>query len=859
MPLARLPRVALALLAAALVCCLAPAAVAAPPEPVSIEDRLTPPRDAGLIVVHYHRPDGDYRGWNIWTWIPDGDGRADDLTGRTAFGRYATIRVPRNANRRGVIVRKNEWEAKDIDHDRFIDLDDDHITEVWLVSGDPKVYTDPADIDLSVDVVGAFIDDNDAVLVTFTRPPDADQLDGVRVLVDGQPGVYTVTSATRVQRNVTRGVPYKVSFSPDVADHHLDNLSIHVPDLDPITAYARDVLTEDRFTALDADLGSRWSDASTTFRVWSPVSERVDVLLYDRARDATPAREVPMTMTGNGVWEAQVAGDLHGTAYQYRYFSYGKERVAADINCFAATADSSRSVVVDLERTNPDNWGSVDPPTLPASTDEIIYEIHVRDFSIADPSLESELRGTYLGLIHDGEITVGDRTITTGAAHLDELGVTAVHLLPIHDFTAPLDQYNWGYWTALFNVAESNYSTNPNDPTQAITDLKTAIAGLHERDIRVILDVVYNHTSSSYEWSPFYQSAPYYWFRTTPDGQLRNDAGVGNSIADERPMVRKYVADSLAFWVEHYRVDGFRFDLIGTHHPDSVEHWTERVRSIRPDLTIYGEPWTGGGPVYFPKGAQRGMGLAVFNDNYRNAIRGDLDGDATGFATGPGGDPTAIRQGVRGAITDFTNDPTETINYVSAHDNLTFWDKLLRVAPAGDDDRRKAMHTLAHGMVLTSQGVAFVHGAADFARTKGGNHNSYNAGDEVNKFDWPRKAQYHDVFVYIRDLIRLRNDHPAFRIAEADDVRDHVRMLPTSAANSELVVAFTIDGAAVGDEWDTVLVAYNGAASRQLLRLPAGEWTVAVDADRVAAPGESLDTERGGVIMPPYSMLVLHQ
>lgn len=275
----------------------------------------------------------------------------------------------------------------------------------------------------------------------------------------------------------------------------------------------------------------------------------------------------------------------------------------------------------------------------------------------------------------------------------------------------------------------------------------------------------------------------------------------------------------------------------------------KELHAIRPDLLIYGEPWTGGGPTHFPKGTQKKMGVAVFNDNLRNAIRGDLDGMALGFAMG-GGHSKLIRDGVAGAIDDFAEHPTESINYASAHDNRTLWDKLTHTLPNSNDATRRAMHKLSLGIVLTSQGVAFLHGGSEFARTKLGNHNSYNAGDEVNKFDWPRKAAYRDVFDYTRGLVQLRREHPVFRLQTRKQVRNHL-----SFHDGPGPVWYQLDGSAVGDSWDTILVAYNGEGDEGLIVLPEGTWHIVVDHERAGV--EKLGEVSGEIQVPPYSMMVL--
>ncbi|MEM8495702.1 MAG: type I pullulanase, partial [Planctomycetota bacterium] len=536
--------------------------------------------------------------------------------------------------------------------------------------------------------------------------------------------------------------------------------------------------------------------------------------------------------------------------------SYGQSRIAADIHAFGATPESDRAVVLDLDRTDPQGWGDTPNPTVEHKTDEVIYEVHVRDFSVYDETVPERLRGKYLGMIHENS---GDASfaggVSTGLSHMQELGVSAVHLLPIHDFGNERFEYNWGYWTSLFNVPEGTYATDINDPELIAREFKQMVQGLHAGGIRVILDVVYNHTSSSREYSPFDQTVPYFYFRTNDDGSYRNDAGVGNSVADERPMVRKYILDSLKFWINEYRVDGYRFDLLGTHRPETVRAIADELKSIRPDLTLYGEPWTGGGPTYFPKGAQRGLPFAVFNDDIRNAIRGDLDGTATGFASGPGGDHVAIQQGVVGATRTFADEPIESVVYASAHDNLTLWDKVVKTNPDASEAELRSMQKLALGIVLTSQGVSFLHGGSDFARTKDGDHNSYNAGDEINKFDWPRKAAYRDVFDYVAGLVKIRRAHPAFRMYDNEMVKEHLRF----EAIEPGFVSYTINGAAVGDRWSRIFVAYNGQPTPRDVRLPrqpSGNWRYAVDhayagprADRAASRVEKL---------PPYSMAVFY-
>ncbi len=789
-----------------------------------------------LLVLHYHRQAKDFANWNVWCWPEAGEGAAFDFAGDDAFGRYAVIPFTATPPRAGFIIRRGNWEEKDFDQDRFVSLKKGAVTEIWVTSGEAAFTDDPGKVDLTLKVEGAFLDDARTITLALSRPLDRKEEKGIRV-VDRR-------DAKREHRirDISADKIARISLARDVAADDVAQLELQfdpklLPSIKPATVFARGVLESDAFTPADARFGARCTANSTTFTTWSPVSDAVELLLFEEPAKPEPTRTLPLTRGEKGVWSTDVPGDLHGTHYRYRFRNYGEVREVADMWAFAANADSSRTVVVDLTRLEPTGFRDTPAPQLAQPTDEILYEIHVRDYSMRNNAVPPAERGTYLGL--------------TNTAHFTELGVTAIHLLPIHDFTAKVGEYNWGYWTTLFNVPESNYSTDPADPTRAITDLRTAVTALHRANLRVILDVVYNHTSDAGPNSPFSAAAPYYFFRTTPAGRLTNDSGTGNGFADERPMARKYIVDSLEHWLRAYQVDGFRFDLLGTHRPETVRAICERVKSIRPDATLYGEPWTGGGPIHFGKGAQKGLPIAVFNDHLRNAIRGDLDGTAIGFATGQGGDTGAIRRGVAGAIDDFTQEPAETINYASAHDNLILWDKIAKTQPSAPEAARRAMQKLALGIVLTSQGIPFLHGGCDFARTKQGNHNSYDAGDDINDFGWTRKETYRDIFDYTRGLIAIRRAHPAFRLDDDAEVRRALRFLETPR-----MVAFTLDGSIVDDPWKRILVAYNDEPDALALRLPAGTWQVVANSEKSGL--SPLSTLRGEVILPPYSLLIAH-
>lgn len=527
--------------------------------------------------------------------------------------------------------------------------------------------------------------------------------------------------------------------------------------------YFRDVLNDPLLYPGTESLGSRFTPSQTLFKVWSPVSNSVDLELGSRT--------LPMQRSNRGLWMASIKGNLNGHRYRYRFHSYGEERIAPDVNCVAATRDGKWSVVTDLAQTNPHSRLSARPPIIPP-TKLSIYELHVRDFTIDRSSgVPAALRGKYLGMVHVG-------AQNTGLNYLKWLGINAVQIMPIQMFNPDHpDSYDWGYDTNLFNVPESRYSTRPDDPVTTIRETKSMIEGLHQAGIRVIMDVVYNHSvPSEVSLSAFWQTVPYYYFRTDAKGQVQNESGVGNALDDDHPIVRKYIRDSLCFWAKEYGVDGFRFDLLGMFRKDSVLDWKKALGAVSPGIFMYGEPWTGGGPLRFGKGDQRGTGVGVFNDNFRNAIRGELDGAAPGFAMGKSGSEAAVAKGLAGSLDDFASSPEETINYVSAHDNMTLWDKICLSMPNRSESERKQSLRLCGALVLAAQGVSFLEGGAELGRTKLGNNNSYNAGDRINAFDWDRAKSFMDVAESYRVMLRTRRDSKDLGLGTAADIRQKLRV-----------------------------------------------------------------------------------
>lgn len=632
-------------------------------------------------------------------------------------------------------------------------------------------------------------------------------------------------------------------------------LTLTLPDGSSRPIFARDVLSGPEYTYGGSDLGASCARAATTFKVWSPVSTAAEVLFYKDAA-SNFFKQVPLHRAPAGVWTASVLGDLNGTYYQYRFTSYGQQHVAADIYGRAASADMRRTMVVDLSQTNPAGFDAVPSPRLAQPTDAVVYEVHTRDFT-SDPSsgVPPALRGTYLGLVTPGTKVPGTNQ-PTGIDYLRRLGITHLHVLPFQGIAPDNSKgYNWGYETELFDVPEPRYALHPNDPASVIREVKTMVTGLHQAHLGLVMDVVYNHTVPvSGDASPFSAAVPYYYIRTGPQGEPLDESGVGNALDDDHPMVRKYICDSLAYWETQYHVDGFRFDLLGMFTPQTVSAISTTLHRLRPDILLYGEPWTGGGPLRFGKGAQRGLQVAVFNDNIRNLIRGDLNGTKAGFALGGDADAAALKSAISGSP-DFTSAPTESMNYVSIHDDMTLFDKIAKTLPNDNTLDRQALK-LAGAMVLLSQGVPILEGGAELGRTKQGQSNSYNLGDAVNHFDWARGKKFTDVSNYYRGLIAIRRSHPAFRNRTAAGVRQTVAFLPAASLPAK-TTAFTLKGAPSGDTWRETLVVFHSAATTDTMPLPPGVWHLAANGDHAGTQGM---VQSGSTLtLAPLSAFVLYQ
>lgn len=607
------------------------------------------------------------------------------------------------------------------------------------------------------------------------------------------------------------------------------------------------------------DLGLTFSDEKAHFRLWSPPAGAVKLRFYDAGMEGNMVQETSMTRDQQGTWIAELPREEVDRLYYTFQVRIDEEWLMekADPYAKAVGVNGLRAQAVDLQQTNPLGWENDERPHLASPNDIVIYELHVRDLSM-DESSGMVQKGKFLGLTESG--TTNKDGLTTGLDHIVEMGITHLHLLPSFDFRSidetKLEQntFNWGYDPQHYNVPEGSYSTDPYDGAVRIREFKQMVQALHERGIRVVMDVVYNHTGYT-ETSNLNQLVPGYYYRHDSQGNFSDASACGNETASERPMMRKLMLESVEYWAREYHVDGFRFDLMGIHDQETMRQVAQRLHAIDTTLFVYGEGWTAGDSPLpqaqqaLKKHTHRIPGVAAFSDDMRDAIKGHVFTlDQPGFASGQEGLKASVQFGVVAATSHeqvdyaavnysdsaWASSPEQTIIYASCHDNHTLWDRLALSRADATEDERADMHRLALAMVLTAQGVPFLHAGTEFLRTKDGEENSFASSDAINQIDWSRKTRYLPTVTYVKDLIALRKNHPAFRLPTTKAIQEHLSFLKH---DHPLVVAYQLGPNANGDDWEEIAVIYNGSDSRQAISVEPGDWVQVVDGAQVDENG----------------------
>lgn len=662
--------------------------------------------------------------------------------------------------------------------------------------------------------------------------------------------------------------------------------------------------TFDKYPVYDGEWEEMvYAPSVTKFSLWAPMAQEVRVLLYEKGQGGSAYRMVKMEPASDGMWQARVDEDLKGKFYTFNVkIDDVWQGDTPGLLAKAVGVNGDRAAIIDWGATNPKGWNEDKRPPLKRFSDIIIYELHHRDFSI-DTVSGIHNRGKFLALTEEGTKTyLGEKT---GLDHLKELGVTHVQLLPSFDFSSvdetKLDkpQYNWGYDPKNYNVPEGSYATDPYKPDVRIREFKQMVMALHRAGIRVVMDVVYNHTAII-KGSNFERTVPGYFYRTDDEGKWANASGCGNETASERPMMRRFMIESVCYWAREYHIDGFRFDLMGIHDIETMNEIRRALDRIDPTIYIYGEGWAANRPqlpdslLAMKKNAPQLPHIGMFCDEMRDALRGPWNDESKGaFVIGRMGHAAGVKFGLVGgtahpqlsvkhaaasvqsttladSLTEdslatvkaerelhfWATQPDQLISYVSCHDDLCLADRLKTTLPGLSEQEMNALAKLAATAVFTSQGIPFWYAGDEILRDKQGVANSYKSPDAVNAIDWRRKTSHHDFFDYVRGLIAMRKAHPSFRMGDASLIAKHLEFLPTPASN---VVAFRIKGSPAGDSWLNTVVVLNARTEPVQVNVPEGRYWIACRDGRVDNV-LGLGTLTGNVLtVAPRTAMIVHQ
>ena len=575
----------------------------------------------------------------------------------------------------------------------------------------------------------------------------------------------------------------------------------------------------------------------TVFTVWAPDAEAAQLRLYRSASDEAAFKIVNMKMSKDGLWKAVVREDVKGAFYTFSVQKAGQWlEETAGIAAKAVGVNGMRGAVIDWADTDPEGWAEDKSPEIKPS-DIIVYELQHRDFSIHQTSGVTN-KGKYLALTEEG--TKNPDGLATGIDHLKEIGVTYVQLLPSTDF-ATIDetrlednQYNWGYEPLNYNAVEGSFSTDPYNPVIRIKEFKQMVQALHAAGFRVILDVVYNHTTNASN-TGFERTMPGYFYRMREDGTFFDGSGCGNETASEQAMFRKYMVESLEWWMKEYHIDGFRFDLMAIHDIETMNLISERLHAIDPAVVIYGEGWAASAPAYPAEEIALKANtymldkVGAFSDNIRDAVRGPLGCENAGFMDGVAGNKENIEFGIAGGVEHpqvsverWTNNPLQHVSYVSCHDDHCLRDRLEEATKATEKERL-AMVKLAQTAVYTSQGIPFIFNGEELYRHKQGVKNSYNQPDSINAIDWTYKTKYNDLVKYYAALAAIRHAHPGFCLGDAQLVREKLQFIEV---DDPCVVAFRISGLEDIDSAKSLTVLLNGSKKNVKIEIPQGNYVV---------------------------------
>lgn len=603
-----------------------------------------------------------------------------------------------------------------------------------------------------------------------------------------------------------------------------------------------------------------YTPEKTTFTFWSSVAEKMEVRLYN-TYDASEFEVITLQEQEGDYWTATIKGDQVGKFYtvcSYQNGEWGQE--SPGIFAKAVSVNGQRAAIIDIQATNPEGWENDQRPAMTDPTEVVVYETHMRDFTI-DATSGIANKGKFIAFTEQGTKTA--EGLASGIDHLKELGITHIQILPMYDYgsidetTLDLNKYNWGYDPVNYNVPEGGYSTNPYDPATRIREAKTMIQALHAAGIRVIMDVVYNHTYSV-EGCALGRVVPQYFYRMNEDGTYANGSGCGNETASDKEMMRQFMVESVCYWAREYHIDGFRFDLMGIHDQETMRQIRAALDEIDPSIITYGEGWAASSPAYpYEQLAMKQWTytmprVGAFSDDIRNALIGSPFDHHRGFASGNTASRDAVRYGLV-ACPDWSGEPMQHVSYITCHDNYCLRDRIEVAAAEETEATKLRMNKLAQTAVMVSQGMTFFYGGEELFRTKQGVENSYQSPDSINVIEWTNKQTYSDLFAYYREIIKIRRQHKGFRLGTAELVKNHVEFPETT---QEGLIIYRIKDLQGIDTASSLIVLLNGTAEAMEVEVPQATYTVLAHDAQANANGMGA-IEGGKVQVAPYSATIL--
>ncbi len=815
------------------------------------------------IRVHYFRYQQDYENWSLWLWEPGSDGKEYPLVWHPDRGwALAEAELTTDQNQAGILLKYGNWEKKDTNDDRFLDLSlaKDGQLDVYLIEAEETVYYTEEEISGQKRVVRCAYDDLQQVSFQLYCPNTTEEeirRQGVYVQEpDGSRSRLSLLELNRDQNLITGtgrlDQPADLSAGGVLSLEGFDAKTIAMGNVFSTPGF------EKAYCYSGDDLGAVYGREATAFRVWAPTASQVTLNLYETGDGDDLLATHPMTRAEGGTWYLELPGDWNGVYYTYAVTVAQKTQEAVDPYAKACGVDGQRGMVIDLEKTDPEGFAEEEKPPLSSFSDIILYEMSVRDYT-ADPGSGVTQKGKYLGLTEEG--TVNENGDPTGLDYLGELGVTHVHLLPTQDFAGieektPADAYNWGYNPQNYNVPEGSYSTDPYQGQVRVREYKQMVQSLHQKGLRVVMDVVYNHTYET-EQSNFNKIVPGYYYRMTEEGTYSNGSACGNEIATERAMARKFILDSVTYWAEEYHVDGFRFDLMGLIDLETMRLIREKLDAIDRSIFIYGEGWTGGEssstvPMAESQNARNMPGIAVFSNVFRNGVQnyvsGFLDGDGAknsvlfGLVAATQNEITAKTMG------SWTESPDQCINYASCHDGYTLWDLIRQNCQNESEENWRKRNKLSAAIVMTVQGIPFIQSGEELLRSKTAPEkegriysNSYMAGDEVNAICWDSETREREILEYYKGLMAFRKIHPGLTCESAQELEARLKLQQDAPEN---VIAYAVKEHKNLFLENTLYVIYNPNPTACSMPLPKGKWNVYIDGENAGT--QILRTMQGG-------------